>query len=409
MGCLSWFIGLVVGGIVFYIVGISTNNSGIGWVAFWPAFIGTALLASYLIGKRTNSSTAPRRQGERSPGQEPTVDLVPEQADVTPTANTKDKGAMKMVKNSLCPYCLDVDSIADKSDKNEQNYACLNCKSNIPREYVNYGKIPREVISAVGFRGHGKTVYFASLFHTLNDLASFWPGFYTFAVDEKSLETVRDNANLLRAGTLPDPTRANFPAPTIVRFSNMPSLGHRFFMFYDTSGEVYARQSALIQYASFVKHSHTVIFIISLDDLEREGQRAHDLLSVYVQGLTELDGNTEEQRLLVVFSKADRLETRLQNNEEILHYLQTGRLENLGNVKLNQYVKDMRRMSKSLGKFVRYDLKDMQFLNFAQDRFKGVDFCIVSALGSEPAGNRLCDEVTPKRIIDPILWVACNE
>ena len=410
MGCLVAVLAYFAAAMLFVFTNSLTDETM--WIS-----IGIGALAGVvtscvgrIVNKPRPNIDASQTQSDEEVRQEPTVDWIPpEQANVTPAANKKDKGAIKMVKNSLCPYCLNVDSIADKSDKNEQNYACISCKSNVPREYVNYGKIPREVVSAVGFRGHGKTVYFASLFHTLNDLASFWPGFYTFAVDEKSLETVRDNAKLLKTGALPDATLMNFPAPTIVRFSNMPSLGHRFFLFYDTSGEAYARQSALIQHASFVKHSRTVIFIISLDDLEHDGQRAHDLLSVYVQGLTELKGNTKEQRLLVVFSKADLLEARLQNQGEIWHYLQTGRLENLGNVKLNQYVKEMKRISKSLGKFIRYDLKDMQFLNFAQDRFKGVDFCIVSALGSEPAGARLRDEVTPKRIIDPILWVACNE
>jgi hypothetical protein len=167
-----------------------------------------------------------------------------------------------MVPDILCPYCLEQNAIRKISEDKQQYFTCAGCNTRIPLEYMNNVRIPKEVVSAVGFRGHGKTVYFASLFHTMNDLASFWPSFYTFAVDEKSLDIVRQNSKLLKVGELPAPTPMNFPAPTIVRFSNIPSLGDRFFLFYDTSGEAYARQSALIQHASFVRRSRTAVFIL---------------------------------------------------------------------------------------------------------------------------------------------------
>jgi Zn ribbon nucleic-acid-binding protein len=305
----------------------------------------------------------------------------------------------------VCPYCLERDSIRKTDENSQQFFSCSQCNMRVASEYVKNANTPREVISAVGFRGHGKTVYFGSLFHTMNDLAKFWPGFYTFAVDERSLDIVRQNSKLLKVGNLPAATPMNFPTPTIVRFSNIPSLGDRFFLFYDTSGEAYAKQSTLIKHASFVRNSHAVIFILSLDDLEEDGQKMHELLSTYVQGLTELEGNTKNQHLIVVLSKGDRLKERLGNHEDIWRYLEEGNLDKLGSEKLGNYVNGMKRISLGLRDFVRDDLGETQFLNFAGDRFKSVEFSIVSALGAEPAGNRLQVEIVPKRIMDPILWV----
>lgn len=383
----------------------------VAWVIFW-----LSVLVVYLVRRRTGRRAT---QGELPATQRIQSKSYSHQTDSTANEIRRDEvgvrvkreggspvrsGATAMV-GVLCPYCLERDSISKVDQNEERQFTCDHCNMRVPPEYMKNARIPREVISAVGFRGHGKTVYFASLFHTMNALASFWPGFYTFAIDEKSLDIVKQNSKLLKTGELPAATPMNFPIPTIVRFSNMPSLGDRFFLFYDTSGEAYARQSALIQYASFVRRSRAVIFLLSLDDLEHDDQKMHELLSTYVQGLTELDGNTKNQHLIVVLSKGDRMEKRLEGHEDIWQYLEDGRLDKLGNEKLGNYINGMKRVSRNLRDFVRDDLGEAQFLNFAGDRFKSVEFSIVSALGAEPTGNRLQAEITPKRIIDPILWV----
>ncbi|MFQ6063239.1 MAG: hypothetical protein ACE5J9_08730 [Methanosarcinales archaeon] len=160
----------------------------------------------------------------------------------------------------MCPYCLAQNSI--KYDKRNRNYFCSECKREVPAEYATNITIKKVVVSAVGFRGHGKTIYFASLFNILNELAGIWDSFHTLTTDEKSLYTVKDNLKSLKVGELPSSTPANFPSPTIVRFSNIPRFGDRFFLFYDTGGEAYYRASTLINFASFVKRARTVMFVI---------------------------------------------------------------------------------------------------------------------------------------------------
>lgn len=310
-----------------------------------------------------------------------------------------------MKNDIVCPYCLEEDSIALRKDANNKKfYACSTCNSTIPREYAENDSAEIEVISAVGFRGHGKTLYFSSLFYSLDKLATIWPGFYSFAGDEQSLDTLKENISKLKKGELPPPNPASFPIPTNVRFSNMPGLGNRFFLFYDTGGEAYARASKLIKHAGFVKRSKTVIFIICLEDIDFDGMKMHELLSIYVQGLTELGGNPKNQNLLVVFSKGDLLGPKLAAWKHIRQYLAKGRLENLENLKLGNYMVGMKMVSARLKKFARKELNAVQFLNFAHDQFKSVEFSIISSLGAKPVGGKLQVEINPKCIFDPLLW-----
>lgn len=312
-----------------------------------------------------------------------------------------------MRSNILCPYCLDEDSIKKQDDADgKQYYGCATCKSTIPREYAENNTAKTEVICAVGFRGHGKTLYFSSLFYCLDQLATVWPGFYTFATDERSLDTIKENIIKLKRGELPAPTPASFPTPTNARFSNIPSLGNRFFLFYDTGGESYARAGKLIKYAGFVKRSRTVIFLVSLKDINCDGAKLHELISIYVQGVTELGGNPKDQNLLVVFSKGDLLGPRMEKWKQIKKYLSKGNLDNLKNINMGNYVMGMKLLSARLRKFTKKELNAIQFLNFANDQFKSVDFSIISSLGAKPVDNRLQVQINPKCIFDPLLWVS---
>jgi hypothetical protein len=314
-----------------------------------------------------------------------------------------------MSNGIICPFCLSQSSITRKVDEKGLRYwICTNstCQKHIPAEYMNYPAVPKEVISAVGFRGHGKSVYFASLFKSMGRFENCWPGFYTHPIEERSLDTVIKNAKSLENGKLPDPTQANFLEPTIVRFTKIPGLGDRFFIFCDTAGENFERASALVRNASFVRFSRTVTFFLSLQDLEYDGNNMRNLLSTYVQGLTELGGNPKDQHLLVILSKADELKLRMARREATWHYLESGVPEELKNIAMGNYMGVIRKVSSHLKKFIREDLKASGFISFGEDRFKSLEISIVSALGAKPVGNKLQVEINPKRIMDPIVWIA---
>jgi len=309
----------------------------------------------------------------------------------------------------LCPFCLKENTIKKIEEGGRSYYACSeHAEPKIPIIYGENEKIPRDVISAIGFSGHGKSAYFASLFSSLDDLARVWPNFSTFPIDEKSLDTVHENVKLLKGGKLPSATPKNFPIPTIVQFSDMPKFKDRFLIFYDTGGESYERASRLIANANFVKRSQTAIFFMSLHDLEYNPQEMSRLLTVYIQGLTELGGNPKEQNLLIVLTKGDLLAPKLEGRKEIWDYLVNGDVKNIQYSYINAQMAEMKKISKLLKDFLRHDIGSAGFVNLAEKNFRSVDVSIISALGSAPKGDQLDISATPKRIFDPILWVMNN-
>ena len=95
----------------------------------------------------------------------------------------------------LCPFCLTQVRFKQARPVGMPAfiYLCPSCNEQVPALYAqDYRKYPPVVTSAVGFRQHGKTVYFAALFYTLKKLtlAQDWPEFFTMSLDEDSLETI---------------------------------------------------------------------------------------------------------------------------------------------------------------------------------------------------------------------------
>ena len=127
----------------------------------------------------------------------------------------------------LCPFCLDdVKFTQEKLERQLASvYLCPTCGEQVPALYTqDYKQYPPVVVSAVGFRQHGKTVYFATLFYTLKKLtlARDWSNFFTMGLNDDSLDTVYDNARMLDDGALPDSTPKNFPMTSANRSKDLP-------------------------------------------------------------------------------------------------------------------------------------------------------------------------------------------
>ena len=316
-----------------------------------------------------------------------------------------------MREKMLCPFCLKENTIKKIDDRGRPYYICSeHPEPRIPIIYAENEKLPRDIISAIGFRGNGKSAYFASLFSSLESLASpnVWPRFSYNPVDDHGLTIVHQNMQLLKKGILPQRTPKNFPMPTIVQFSDMPKFKDRFLIFYDTGGESFEKASDLGTYANFVTRSQTAIFFMSLHDLEYNPQEMLRLLHVYMIGLKELGGNPKQQHLLVVLTKGDLLAPKLEDHHDIWDYLIKGDVKNLRYADINAQMTEMKKISKLLKEFLRYDIAAAGFISLGEKNFRTVEICITSALGAAPNGDQLDITSTPKRIFDPILWVMNN-
>lgn len=302
----------------------------------------------------------------------------------------------------LCPYCLHDSAVKDGK--------CPDCDKELPRLYIqNYQRRrPPVVLSAVGFSGHGKTVYLAALLHALQSSLPrpcVWPGFYRQGLDMDAIQTVRENLKMLEQGDLPESTRRNFPQPSIHMLAKMPKYKDRQLIIYDPPGEAFEEDLRMEQYAGFVIRAKAVLFLISLTDLEDPiAGDMHRLLEVYTLGMDRLGATTKKQHLVVAFTKADLLlGSYLQDYPALVAYLQESQWDEIGQVK--SYLKKLNGLSEQLAGFTRDLLRADTFANLAEDKFKSVTYCMVSALGSPPDGNRLSQVMKPRRVADPLLWI----
>jgi hypothetical protein len=309
----------------------------------------------------------------------------------------------------LCPFCLD--DVKFKHQKTGNNlafiYLCPNCNEQVPALYSqDYPKYPPVVVSAVGFRQHGKTVYFATLFYTLKKLtlARDWPEFFTMGLDEESLDTVYSNARMLEGGALPDSTPKNFPRPTMIRAEGIPMQPDSTMLFFDTGGECFEKPTQLVQFAGFVRQSKAAMLLISIPDMPDPRSEMQKLLNTYIVGMGELGGTTKDQHLIVVYTKADQMVRRFKSGwRDLQSYLIEGSIESLAQP--DGYIERMHTVSDRLLEFTESELNAYEFVNAAESNFKSMSFSIISALGTEPEGARLSVAIVPRRILDPVLWV----
>jgi hypothetical protein len=307
----------------------------------------------------------------------------------------------------LCPFCL-----ADVKFRLEGGYLCPDCDEQVPAMYVRgYEEYPPKIVSAVGLRGHGKTVYFASLFYVLKEspLPAFWqPDFFALSLSDQDIKTVHGNARMLKDGKLPGSTPMNFPRPTMLRVAGIPLWQKRrdcTLVFYDTSGEAFERASELVKYARFARQAQMVMLLVSLPDIQDPPHEMQTLLNTYVIGIADLGGSTRDQDLMVVYTKADEMADCLSAPpwDNVRSYLAAGSVGSLAQAR--GYQRQMYEVSNLLYDFTRSELKADEFANLAQTNFRSVGFSIVSALGSAPKDGQLSVAVEPLRVLDPILWM----
>lgn len=307
-------------------------------------------------------------------------------------------------KPKICPFCL--------AEVRFENHNCPECGQSIPLMYISeYSQCPPVVVNAVGFRGHGKTVYFSSLFYVLQEelLTRCWPKFCHMPVNEPSLEMIFDKAGELAEGILPDSTPKAFLEPALVQMNNIPTQQNCTLLIYDTGGESFESPRLLPQNAPFLKRAKTVMFLISIPDLEQPHVEMAELLNKYVLGMrNHLQASIENQHLVVVYTKADKIDFK-DRWKDLEIYLSKGSVDGLRSMR--EYIKAMKRVSDFLHRYTKDELEANQFLNAANRFFKSVTFSMVSALGAEPARRRsggrvrLSFKVVPLRVVDPLLWM----
>jgi hypothetical protein len=312
----------------------------------------------------------------------------------------------------ICPYCLQA---LTKKENTCSNTNCQKPNQPLPalyRQLHEDGGPSPIAVSVVGFPGHGKTYFIASLFNLMEEtLPTVWSEkgllgrqkqFSRLALNQETIETLNKLVIAYRRGELLLKTPVIFPEPSIHRLDDVPGIGERTIIIYDPPGEAFNTIDDIKGLASYASHSNTVILLMSLTDLPHGDEALHmgKLLEIYINGLGELGrAHRSKQHLLLVYTKADIVKDRFRLPSEVINYLQSSETPSYRQVR--EYRQRMKPISEALRSFTTNELRAASFLAIASRHFRSVEFSACSALGTPEPG------VMPeaRRVLDPLLWV----
>lgn len=311
-----------------------------------------------------------------------------------------------------CPYCLSQSQPSLEKREFRTVYVCSNrsCGAEIHRDYVEQINIQRGFIGLVGFSGHGKTSYLTILFYLLRQFtrSNTWNDFYFQTLDENTHDIIYNVVNILeKKSELPESTPQNFPLPSLIYFKNIYLFGDYFISFYDTAGAVYEDINRITNMGRFVAGSDVVFFIISINDCGTDFiNEMERLLDIYVNAVyNHLRINLKEsQHLIIVLTKGDMIQKLPRN---IIQFLQEG---SINWYKINDKTESNLQSLKDQSDQIKDWLEKMGgrgFIKRANDKFKSVEFTLVSSTGAAPTGIKLSARLRPedpKRVLDPFLW-----
>ncbi len=302
-----------------------------------------------------------------------------------------------------------------KQDNDNGFSQCDECGREISGIFIKAMKrsVPWFTMGMVGFSNHGKTVYITSLFYLLCEVMmnrSLWRDFTVLNMDKDTMKFVMEGVDLLKRGQLPDATASAFPQPSLVQFSNLPVRDEVFVSLYDIGGEVYQDKDTIKERASLIARAHTLLFMISIEeDIENWKDDIYSLLNNYILGVHDHLNllPSEYQHLVVVFTKADEVVNSLP--DELKTSVTEGSCQKYRTV--TQVTLDRLRADSLLIQQWLRDNGAAGFLNLTHKEFKSVHYCLVSALGQKPFGNRLPAPISPedpKNVLAPFLLALGN-
>lgn len=311
----------------------------------------------------------------------------------------------------LCPHCLQEGDLTPALDPEQGKV--LRCSNplcdypNIPLLYgEDYASHPPSLVCIVGLSGHGKTVYIESLLHELQQLGAKWTEthFYFTWLDEVQMRNASTRLRALRNGQMPKGTKTVFMQPQVLRLGNIPAVGGSQLIIFDTGGEAFLDSATLSDAAKYVRHTSTIIWLLSLKkgDPYDSPDDVNQMMTVYLQTMSRLGGRTQDQTLILALTKGDELLDRPD-----LPKAARGALQHPDLTPSTGVWNLLERSSDALETWLGSDKCGYHNLvNLVKSRFKQVRYCLVSAQGGPlPDQSDKPFHLQPKGVLAPLLWL----
>jgi len=299
---------------------------------------------------------------------------------------------------------------------------CPGCHNELP---LTSGKFPSNIISIVGASQVGKSVYMTSLIHTLqNSTASnFDAACMPLNADISRKFRYNYEEPIFERGRMLDSTqKEQRQEPFIFQFVfKDQSQAPLTLVFFDVAGEGVVDREYLDLYASHIKNSSGILFLIDplqirtireklqINIGDRQGEftdRYDEPRDVVITMFESFIGHQQNSKTdiptAIVLTKSDMLEYLkeddgngyIKSNSNVFRnfvhkqYMNTDEIENI-NGEIRRFIERVDRPFK--------DAVDVYFMNTA--------YFAVSSLGSNPVDQQITGVVNPIRVDEPFIWL----
>ena len=298
---------------------------------------------------------------------------------------------------------------------------CPYCHNSLPK---SSGRAPTNIISIVGAAQVGKSVFISSLINTLQDRvadnfgASILP--LNLETNRNYIENFRNP--MYRNNILLEPDqKIDKIAPMLFDFvfkeeQKLPLL----LVFFDMAGEGMMDTEYLKIYASHIKNSSGIIFLVDplqIDSINRKISEVNDedfeqwlseglkitepsdgITSLYENFIAGNSGSETEIPTAVALTKSDLLKglrgEYLHENSNIFTDYEHKKYFNLS---------EFYNIDGEVGRFI--EAVDKPFADSVRGRFKDVGYFAISSIGSNPKKGKIEEIIQPVRVCEPFLWL----
>lgn len=290
---------------------------------------------------------------------------------------------------------------------------CPYCHNDLP---YKFGSVPLVNISLVGNTSVGKTVYMTELGnHIDNFISKETPLSSTPAGDETTFDILKDRISLLQDMILDANNTATYEKPFI--FSVTDGFNTILLSVYDMAGESSTRVDKL----GFeglreqqIKNSTGIFLLLEPMDYVDENENvnnADDQNDGPIKTLTDLDASglldKSSVKIAAIIAKSDKLYEELHGKDKMYDIIfeDSTRYDE----------SDIAKINAAAGAYFEHAENGnyTKLRNLMKDRdkkgreitYNNLYFFAVSSLGADPEGGMIQYKHSPKRVLEPLLWV----